>query len=148
MKKEVRPVDANYILEKLYKNGWLPLPPALPSTEMIAVEAIIHDAPTLKPKPQPGCDKCRAVYGRGDWNEGGCHDFRVSGNGLYFYDDAFGWEGTTIKFCPWCGRQLTQMSSEERIGTRKSEKPLICGTTGKECCECTPGPCEHRRIPE
>lgn len=40
--------------------------------------------------------------------EGGRHDFRIKGNGLFYYDVLFGWEGVTINFCPWCGRDLTR----------------------------------------
>ena len=38
--------------------------------------------------------------------EGGAHDFRILGNAIFYYDATFGWEGTTIGRCPWCGRWL------------------------------------------
>ena len=38
--------------------------------------------------------------------EGGIHDFRILGDAIYYYDDAYGWEGTLIEYCPHCGKQL------------------------------------------
>lgn len=53
-----------------------------------------------------GCDRC---LGEEDTalDAGGAHDFRVVGDAIYYCDSDYGWEGTKIKFCPWCGRPLT-----------------------------------------
>ena len=53
-----------------------------------------------------GCDFCRDNWADQTWAEGGDHDFRLRGDGIYYYDPIFGWEGITIKFCPMCGRAL------------------------------------------
>lgn len=52
------------------------------------------------------CKHCQP--GKTILGEGNRHDFRVMGNGLFYYDPVFGWEGITINFCPWCGRDLTR----------------------------------------
>lgn len=41
-------------------------------------------------------------------SDAGQHDFRIMGNGLFYFDSQLGWEGVTINFCPWCGRDLTK----------------------------------------
>lgn len=38
--------------------------------------------------------------------EGGPHEFIILDNGLYYYCSEYGWEGTVIEHCPWCGRPL------------------------------------------
>lgn len=66
-----------------------------------------------------GCELCSATWSKKDWCEGGAHDFRIDGNELLYYDEKFGWEGITIKFCPNCGRPLTEEAwaeLEQRIG--------------------------------
>ena len=44
--------------------------------------------------------------------EGGAHDFRILGNAIFYYDATFGWEGTTIERCPWCGRPLEEQRND------------------------------------
>ena len=34
------------------------------------------------------------------------HEFCVKDDAIYSYDSVFGWEGTKISVCPWCGRKL------------------------------------------
>lgn len=54
-----------------------------------------------------GCDFCSTEYDREDWRDGGAHDFRLDGDALCYFDAQLGWEGMKVKFCPFCGRQLT-----------------------------------------
>lgn len=55
-----------------------------------------------------GCEMCSTKWSEEDWGEGGAHDFRVDGDTLYFFDTQFGWEGVKSKYCPFCGRPLTE----------------------------------------
>lgn len=52
------------------------------------------------------CDMC--MDKSNDWGEGSAHDFRVDGDGLFYFDSHFGWEGIKINFCPQCGRPLSE----------------------------------------
>ena len=36
------------------------------------------------------------------------HEFQIDGAEIYYHDTDYGWEGEEIKFCPWCGRPLTE----------------------------------------
>lgn len=52
------------------------------------------------------CEHCKpSDYPPDRW---GAHGFPVVGNEIYFYDTEYGWEGEEIKYCPWCGRPLTE----------------------------------------
>lgn len=52
------------------------------------------------------CEHCKpSDYPPDRW---GAHEFPVVGNEIYFYDTEYGWEGEEIKYCPWCGRPLTE----------------------------------------
>ena len=52
------------------------------------------------------CEHCKpSNYLPDRW---GAHGFPVVGNEIYFYDTEYGWEGEEIKYCPWCGRPLTE----------------------------------------
>ena len=53
-----------------------------------------------------GCEYCRTVYAKGDWADGGAHDFRLDKGVLYYNDAQFGWEGIRVNNCPMCGRRL------------------------------------------
>ena len=53
-----------------------------------------------------GCEFCRTVYVKGDWADGGAHDFRLDKGVLYYHDAQFGWEGIRVNNCPMCGRRL------------------------------------------
>ena len=53
-----------------------------------------------------GCEFCRTVYVKGDWADGGAHDFRLDKCVLYYNDAQYGWEGIRIHNCPMCGRKL------------------------------------------
>lgn len=55
-----------------------------------------------------GCEMCSRTYRPPEWNGGGSHDFRVSQNELFYHDAKYGWEGIEVKFCPMCGRPLTE----------------------------------------
>lgn len=55
-----------------------------------------------------GCEMCSRTYRPPEWNGGGRHDFRVSQNALFYHDSKYGWEGIEVKFCPMCGRPLTE----------------------------------------
>lgn len=53
---------------------------------------------------QQGCDFCAGE--NKDWNNTTAHDFRLNGDGLFYNDYQFGWEGIKVNFCPMCGRRL------------------------------------------
>lgn len=55
-----------------------------------------------------GCSFCRTVYAKGDWAEGGTHDFRLYKGVLYYNDAIFGLEGIRVNNCPMCGRRLKE----------------------------------------
>lgn len=52
------------------------------------------------------CGRCRPVENELDRFSG--HEFLIDGAEIYFYDSEDGWEGEEIRFCPWCGRPLTE----------------------------------------
>ena len=71
-----------------------------------------------------GCDRCSGPEDTA-LDAGGAHDFRVVGDAIYYCDSDYGWEGTKIKFCPWCGRSLasnTQVDILTRENTRNDEQ--------------------------
>lgn len=66
-----------------------------------------------------GCSKCTVSYNREDWKSGAAHEFRIDEDSLFFFDSQRGWEGIKIKFCPYCGKPLTEEAwaeLEQRIG--------------------------------
>ncbi len=63
-----------------------------------------EDAAVLHTQTETGCDFCKETVK--SWESGGAHDFRMNGNGLFYYDFQFGWEGITVNYCPMCGRRL------------------------------------------
>lgn len=65
-----------------------------------------RDAIREKLEREKGCESCCTEHT--DWGEGGAHDFRIHGDTLSYFDHAFGWEGVNIRFCPMCGRMLTE----------------------------------------
>ena len=50
-----------------------------------------------------GCEHCNNIALP---LEGGPHEFYILGNVQYYFDATYGWEGTVIEHCPWCGRPL------------------------------------------
>lgn len=52
------------------------------------------------------CDFCKEPGADKTWDEGGAHEFRISGNALYYYDERYGWEGLEINYCPMCGQHI------------------------------------------
>lgn len=52
------------------------------------------------------CSRCRPQENLLDRFSG--HEFLIDDAEIYFYDSDDGWEGEEIKFCPWCGRPLTE----------------------------------------
>lgn len=78
-----------------------------------AVRKALSDANALaitalqeREERRKGCEFCRNKDDDSLWEPGGAHDFRLYQDGIFYYDQEFGWEGTTIRFCPWCGRVL------------------------------------------
>ena len=45
-------------------------------------------------------------------NDPGAHDFRLKDSALVYWDEQYGWEGTKVLFCPWCGSPLTDEAVE------------------------------------
>lgn len=56
------------------------------------------------------CPHC--MDGEALTSDAGQHDFRIMGDGLFYFDSQLGWEGVTINFCPWCGKTLTEAEKE------------------------------------
>lgn len=63
-------------------------------------------------KIYPGCSKCLARGDRNVLNDPGAHDFRLKDSALVYWDEQYGWEGTKVLFCPWCGASLTDEAVE------------------------------------
>lgn len=84
-----------------------------PSNEAceIAVKALRPVSREQVEKVWKGCQRCTAPEDEA-LDAGGAHDFRVLGDGLYYFDGAYGWEGENILFCPWCGGPLTDDAVE------------------------------------
>ena len=57
---------------------------------------------------EQGCEFCNNRDADTLWEPGEDHEFRLYQNGLYYFDHAFGWEGTEVNFCPMCGRKLKE----------------------------------------
>lgn len=83
------------------------------------IEAINLALSALRPvsreqveKIYPGCSKCLARGDRNVLNDPGAHDFRLKDSALVYWDEQYGWEGTKVLFCPWCGSPLTDEAVE------------------------------------
>lgn len=73
-----------------------------------------------------GCEMCRTEWSTASCSEGGAHDFRVDGDSLFYFDECYGWEGIKIKYCPFCGRPLTEEALaelERKIGGNDFSQP-------------------------
>ena len=57
------------------------------------------------------CSRCRPQENSLDRFSG--HEFLIDDAEIYFYDSEDGWEGEEIRFCPWCGRPLTEAAWAE-----------------------------------
>lgn len=121
-----RAIDANKLIE------WFS--PYLHTGEAIPADVVIEDIrsmPTLTPPNEPmlervdqadsGCDRCSGPEDTA-LDAGGAHDFRVVGDAIYYCDSDYGWEGTKIKFCPWCGRSLASNTQVDILTGEKYEE--------------------------
>lgn len=85
----------------------------------MAVAALRAQQKTMDRSRWSGCQMCTTEYKCTDWADGGAHDFRIHGDVLYCFDAQLGWEGTHVKYCPFCGRPLADEAwaeLERKIG--------------------------------
>ena len=64
---------------------------------------------------------------------GTAHDFRImsdhNGAEIYYYDSGYGWEGTSINYCPWCGEKINPKYQPGDIVTTPDGERLECTGT-------------------
>ena len=59
---------------------------------MSPIDRDVSGIPTITPAFKlnraqwKGCQMCNAKYTKDDWDDGGSHDFLISGATLYYYD--------------------------------------------------------------
>ena len=57
-------------------------------------------------KMRGGCSRC-TMPDHVALDAGAAHEFRISGDTIYYCDSEYGWEGEKISYCPWCGAPMT-----------------------------------------
>lgn len=86
--------------------------PAVREMYRMAAKALLPVSREQVEKIYPGCSKCLARGDRNVLNDPGAHDFRLKDSALVCWDEQYGWEGTKVLFCPWCGSPLTDEAVE------------------------------------
>lgn len=77
------------------------------------IEALDLALTALRPVSREQVERMRGEFGKCSMPEnmaldaGGAHEFRISGDAIYYCDSEYGWEGEKISYCPWCGKPLT-----------------------------------------
>lgn len=91
-REAIKILEGFYHSEKAEKYG------DVPQARGLAISALQE-----KIEREKGCEHCNNIAMP---PKGGPHEFIILDNGLYYYCSEYGWEGTVIEHCPWCGRKL------------------------------------------
>lgn len=87
------------------------VPPVYPGSQkqgaiQVALTALRGPTREMVERMRGECGKCSMPENMA-LDAGGAHEFRISGDAIYYCDSEYGWEGEKISYCPWCGKPLT-----------------------------------------